>query len=88
MSGPEANVQSANQQKDKKEQEKVQEVVFIVKDGKAKMVNVKTGISDDKYIEIVDGLKGDEEVVSGSYRAINRELEDGKMVTVENFKKQ
>lgn len=86
--GPEGNVQSITQQKEKKETEKVKEVVFIVSEGKAKMINVKTGISDDKYIEIIDGLKGEEDVVSGTYRAINRELEEGKSVTVENMKKQ
>jgi HlyD family secretion protein len=87
-SGNESNVQSVNQQKDKKEVEKVQEVVFAVENGKAKLINVKTGISDDKFIEIISGLKGNEDIVSGSYRAINRELEDGKSVTLENTKKQ
>lgn len=61
-----------------------QEIVFIVTEGKAKSVSVKTGISDDNYIEIISGLSGDEEVVSGSYRAISRELENGKLVKVEN----
>lgn len=60
------------------------EGVFVVKDGKAKFVKVKTGISDDTYIEIISGLKGDEEVVTGSYRAISRELKEGSRVRVEN----
>jgi HlyD family secretion protein len=59
------------------------EVVFLVNDGKAKMVVVETGISDDNYLEITNGLEGDEEVVSGSYRAISRELRDGSIVRVE-----
>lgn len=62
------------------------EGVFVVKDGKAKFVKVKTGISDDTYIEIISGLKGDEEVVTGSYRAISRELKEGSRVRVENKK--
>ena len=86
--GGDANVQSVSQQKEKKEAEKIQEVVFAISNGKAKMIKVKTGISDDKFIEIKDGLKGDEDIVSGTYRAINRELEEGKSVTVENLKKQ
>lgn len=61
---------------------KPKEVVFIIKDGKAKMVEVKTGISDDTYIEIEKGLKGGEEVVSGPYRAISKELEEGTKVSV------
>ena len=63
---------------------KVDEVVFIVKNGKAKMVNVETGLSDDNYIAITKGLEGGEEVVSGSYKAISRELNDGLQVRVED----
>ncbi len=58
------------------------EVVFAVENGKAKMIQVKRGISDDNYYEILDGLKEGQDVISGSYKAINRELEDGKDVTV------
>lgn len=65
---------------------KALEGVFIIENGKAKFVKVKTGISDDTYIEIIDGLKGGEEVVTGTYRAISRELKDGSKVRVENKK--
>ena len=58
------------------------EVVFVVENNRAKMVPVKRGISDDNYVEITEGLKENQEVVSGSYKAINRELEDGKEVVV------
>lgn len=58
------------------------EVVFIVDGEKVKMIPVKTGISDDNYIEIVDGLKEGQEVVSGGYKAINRDLSDGTKVVV------
>lgn len=64
--------------------EKPQEIVFVVKDGLAKSVQVTTGISDDNYIEVKSGLEGDEDVVSGSYRAISRELNDNSKVRVEN----
>ncbi|MCL5028823.1 MAG: efflux RND transporter periplasmic adaptor subunit [Bacteroidetes bacterium] len=65
---------------------KIKEIVFIVKDGKAKSEAVTTGISDDNYIEIKSGLKGGESVVTGSYRAISRDLHDGSNVKVENRK--
>ncbi|HKJ81007.1 MAG TPA: efflux RND transporter periplasmic adaptor subunit [Ignavibacteriaceae bacterium] len=68
----------------KKESSKPQELVFVVKNGKAKTMNVTTGISDDNYIQVKTGLKGDEEVVTGSYRAISRELKNGSTVRVEN----
>lgn len=66
---------------------KPQEVVFIVKDGKAKTVSVETGISDDNYIYIKSGLSEGELVVTGSYRAISRELSDGSTVRTEEKKK-
>ena len=64
-----------------KESDRPQEVVFLMESGKAKMVPVKRGISDEAYVEIVSGVPENGEVVSGSYKAINRELEDGILVT-------
>ncbi len=69
-------------------QNKLQEIVFIVENGKAKKINVETGISNDNYLHIKSGLKGGEEVISGSYRAISRELSDGVVVRVEGQNKQ
>ena len=71
----------------KKVEKKIQEIVFVVKNGKAKTVNVETGISNDNYIQIKSGLSDNEEVVSGSYRAISRELHDGVNVRVEKQRK-
>ena len=64
------------------EPEKPVEVVFVVEKDKAKMLPVKRGISDDNYVEITEGVQEGQEVVSGGYKAISRELEDGKPVTV------
>jgi HlyD family secretion protein len=58
------------------------EVVFILEGDHVKQVPVKRGISDDNYVEITDGLMEGQEVVSGGYKAINRDLEDGKKVVV------
>jgi HlyD family secretion protein len=58
------------------------EVVFIVDGGTVKMVPVKTGISDDNYFEILEGVHDGDEVVSGGYKAINRDLTDGAKVAV------
>lgn len=66
---------------------KAAEVVFEVGGGKAKAVKVKRGISDDTHVEILEGLTAGREIVSGGYKAINRELEDGKAVKVDNEKK-
>jgi HlyD family secretion protein len=63
------------------------EVVFVVENGRVKMQKVTRGISDDNYTEITEGLKEGQEVVSGGFKAINHELEEGKLVKVDNTKK-
>jgi HlyD family secretion protein len=66
---------------DKKGKETKQvEVVFTVDGNHAKMVPVKIGISDDSYWEVTEGVAEGQEVVSGGYKAISRDLEDGKKV--------
>ncbi|MFC1695616.1 efflux RND transporter periplasmic adaptor subunit [Pseudomonadota bacterium] len=60
------------------------ELVFVVEDGKAVARQVKTGIQSDELIEVVSGLAEGDQVVSGSYRAISRDLVHGKAVTVNN----
>ena len=60
------------------------EIVFCIEDGKAVAQQVKTGIQSDELIEILDGLKEGDEVVTGSYRAISKDLENGAMVTINN----
>jgi HlyD family secretion protein len=44
------------------------------------MAPVKIGISDDNYWEITDGLSEGQEVITGGYRAVSRDLEDGKKI--------
>ena len=56
------------------------EVVFVLDGDHAKMSPVKIGISDDTHWEITEGLAEGQEVVSGGYRAISRDLEDGKKI--------
>jgi len=72
-----------NEMNDMMGKKEPKEVVFLVNGGKAKMVVVKTGISDDNYLQIKSGVNEGDEVVSGSYRAISRELENDSIVRVE-----
>ena len=67
---------------DKKSKEAPQpiEVVFVVEGDHVKMVPVKIGIYDQDYIEITDGLTEGQEVVSGGYKAVSRELDDEKKI--------
>lgn len=62
------------------------EVVFCIEQGKAVARQVKTGIQSDERIEILDGLKEGDEVVTGSYRAISKDLANGAVVRVNNQK--
>jgi len=56
------------------------EVVFLLEGNVARMVPVKRGVSDENYWEITEGLKEGQEVIIGGYKAVSRELEDGKKV--------
>ena len=58
------------------------EVVFVIADGKAVARQVVTGIQSDDAIEIKSGLAEGDVVVSGSYRAISRDLDVGEEVTI------
>jgi len=62
------------------EPQKLVDVVFVVEGNHVKMVPVKTGISDETHWEIVEGLKEGDEIVSGGFRAISRDLDDGKKI--------
>jgi len=62
------------------------EIVFVENNGEVIAHQVKTGIQSNDLIEITDGLKLNDVVVSGSYRAISRDLSNGEAVT--NKKKE
>ncbi len=65
-----------------KDKEKLKEYVFTIKDGKANMIVVKTGIQDNDYIEIVSGVTDNMEVITGPYGAVARTLRKGTKVKV------
>jgi HlyD family secretion protein len=73
--------EKAEKQAQKEEREKLAKVVFVKKGGKAQLVKVTTGISDDTFMEIKNGVQPGDEVISGSYSAISRKLKDGAKVT-------
>ena len=61
----------------------LQEVVFIVnKEGKVDKRIVKTGIQDINNIEVVEGLKDDDLVVTAPYNAVTKTLKTGTKVKV------
>lgn len=63
--------------------DELEEVVFVLqKDGTVKKAVVKSGIQDINYIEILNGLKEGDEVVTDPYAAISKTLKDGMKVKV------
>ncbi|MET4073187.1 efflux RND transporter periplasmic adaptor subunit [Hymenobacter sp. UYCo722] len=71
---------------DKTQKIEIQEVVFVVKDGKAVLTPVKTGISDFQNIEILSGVPAGATVVSGPFRAVAKTLKDGSVVEIKDLK--
>jgi HlyD family secretion protein len=59
------------------------EVVFVLRDQQfASLREVKTGISDSKYIVIEEGLKEGETIITGPYRLLSKEIADSMKVKV------
>jgi HlyD family secretion protein len=72
-----------------KNEDSIRQVVFIYNsvDKRVKIKDVKTGIQDNKHIQIINGLKMNEEVVVAPYGAIARLLSDkAKVRTVDKDK--
>jgi HlyD family secretion protein len=67
--------------------EREEEGVFLVQNGVASFRPVKVGIAGDEYFEVVDGLRGGETIVAGTYQAI-RDLKDGARVRAADTTKQ
>jgi HlyD family secretion protein len=63
-------------------EEEVKECVFILENGKAKLVYVKTGIQDNNYIEIVSGLPENAQVITAPYSQVSKLLKEGDAVQV------
>ena len=72
------NAVAADKKKDSSA--RLSEVVFVVEGDSVKMAPVKIGICDDNYWEITDGLAEGQEIVVGGYKAISRDLADGKKI--------
>ena len=73
-------VETATVETKQVEKEEKQEVVFLLKDGRARKVEVKTGIQDNNNIQILEGLKEGDEVITAPFNAINKTLKDSMLV--------
>ena len=59
-----------------------------MKDGIAHQVAVETGISSNTEWQILKGLEEGDEIVSGSYRVLSKQLKDGNEVKIDNANKK
>jgi len=73
---------AASKEKDKDLKQDVQGV-FVIRNKKAEFVPVATGIAGTTDIEVLNGLKDGDEVITGSYKIL-RTLRSGSTVKVDN----
>lgn len=76
---------------DKKEapkSDKKLECLFLKVGEKAKIKIVKTGIQDDTNIEILSGVKKGDEVITGPYTIVSKELNSGDKVSIKSENKK
>lgn len=60
----------------KKDDEEIKEYVFVYRDGVAILTEVKTGIQDNTFIQITEGLEVGDEVIVAPYRAVSKTLKN------------
>jgi HlyD family secretion protein len=63
--------------------EKKLECVFVKVGDKAKIRIIKTGIQDDTNIEVINGLKKGDVVITGPYSTVSKDLNSGDKVTLD-----
>ena len=76
----EEEVSSNNDKGKAKKDEKAKEFVFVLSNGKAKLKEVSSGIQDNNYIEIKQGITEGEEIIYGPYSAVSKILKNNSPV--------
>lgn len=66
---------------------KTEEGVYALRDGKAVFVPIKTGLAGELMVQVVEGLKPGEEIITGPFKAL-RTLKDGDRVAVASEKER
>jgi HlyD family secretion protein len=74
--------------KPKAEKKEDMVVIFVNENGVAKMMEVKTGISDYDNIEIMSGLPDSVEVITGPFLVVSKRLKDGDKISVKKDEKK
>jgi len=68
--------ESVEKDKGVENDKEIVEYVFILQDEKAKLVKVSTGIQDNTFIQITEGLSVGDEVIVAPYRAVSKTLKN------------
>lgn len=66
---------------------KSKELVFVNENGRAKMLEIKTGISDFDNIEVLEGISEGQKIIYGPYFVVSRQLKDGDLIKVKESDK-
>jgi len=64
----------------------MKEAVFVENQGIAKLRFVKTGIQDDKNIQIIEGLKKGDVIITGPYSVVSKTLKHNDKIKKEEVK--
>ena len=74
------DIKDEEEEKLKPKSDKKYECVFVKIGDKAKIRIIRTGIQDDTNIEILEGLKQGETVITGPYTTVTKDLQSGDKV--------
>jgi HlyD family secretion protein len=75
-----------DQKQEAPKSDKKLECVFVKVGDKAKIKIIKTGIQDDTNIEVISGLKKGDQVITGPYTTVSKELNSGDVVFIKKEK--
>ena len=73
--------------KDSLDKDIIKQIIFVQDDDKVRELEVETGISDFENIEILSNLDETDNIVSGPYIAISKDLKDGTKIEIKEKKK-
>ncbi len=80
--GSQAAVSSSSAASSDGDDDELIELVFTVVDGKAVVRRITTGIQDNSYIQILEGLDLEDEIIVAPYTAVSKKLKNGSLVEV------
>ncbi len=66
---------------------KTEDGVYTIKDGKAAFVPIRTGLAGELMVEVVEGLRPGQEIITGPFKAL-RSIKDGDKVIIATGKER